>query len=133
MINTASAIIINADNKVLLQHRGTNAPRYPNTWSIWGGKIEEGETPMSAMIRELNEELAITVDENQLIFFKTYKNMESDDEKERHIFCLKDTGDFKYNLQEGDDFKFFSQAEIKTLNIVPKVGHILSDYFASQK
>ncbi len=37
-----------------------------------GGKIENGETPERALVRELNEELSITVDERDLEFFGEY-------------------------------------------------------------
>ena len=32
-------------------------PKHPNTWGLPGGKMESGETIMSAMIRECEEEL----------------------------------------------------------------------------
>jgi 8-oxo-dGTP diphosphatase len=34
-----------------------NDPRHPDSWGLPGGKIEEHETLMEAMIRECNEEL----------------------------------------------------------------------------
>lgn len=37
-----------------------------------GGKIEEGETAKQALVRELNEELSIDVDEADLEFFGEY-------------------------------------------------------------
>lgn len=34
-----------------------NGKRYPNTWGLVGGKIEEGETELEALHREIREEM----------------------------------------------------------------------------
>lgn len=50
--------IIMQDGLVLACQRKHDA-RYPLKWEFPGGKLEEGESPESAMIRELHEELGI--------------------------------------------------------------------------
>lgn len=40
--------------------------RFPNHWSLWGGKVEQDETPLAAAVRELGEELTLTVQEDAL-------------------------------------------------------------------
>ncbi|MDG6103882.1 NUDIX domain-containing protein [Dactylosporangium aurantiacum] len=34
---------------------------YPDVWDVPGGHVEEGEAPQESLVRELREELAITV------------------------------------------------------------------------
>lgn len=129
MIQVALAIISNKDNEVLLQHRDNNAPTNPNKWGLWGGRIEESETPLQAVIRELKEELDIDVSENSLTLFNTYKAQRFGDDWEGYVFHLQDENNFKYNLQEGDDLKFISVEEAQTLDIDPIARPIVLEYF----
>lgn len=53
-----SAGIIHRNGRVLLGQRRP-VDRHPLKWEFPGGKVEAGETPQAALIRELREELAI--------------------------------------------------------------------------
>src|SRR5262245_66501757 len=52
--------LIDADGRVLLAKRPPGRP-LAGLWEFPGGKVEPGETPDAALIRELEEELAIRV------------------------------------------------------------------------
>jgi 8-oxo-dGTP diphosphatase len=56
-----AAALINAKNEVLLAQRPAHKP-LPGQWEFPGGKLEAGETPEQALVRELHEELGIIVD-----------------------------------------------------------------------
>jgi|WetSurMetagenome_2_1015567.scaffolds.fasta_scaffold623415_1 8-oxo-dGTP diphosphatase len=59
VMREVSVGIIQRNGQVLAcQRKGTT--RYPLKWEFPGGKIESGETPEDAVVRELHEELAIT-------------------------------------------------------------------------
>ena len=45
--------------QVLLCHRSPDRRWYPDVWDFPGGHVEDGETPRSALVRELREELGI--------------------------------------------------------------------------
>ena len=60
-INVVGAVIVR-DGEVLCAQRGPNGA-LGGMWEFPGGKIEPGETPEQALIRELEEELAIDVDQ----------------------------------------------------------------------
>src|SRR5262245_17278657 len=47
---------------VLLCKRTLNAPIHPGHWSLFGGKLETGETSRAAAKREVLEELGIDLD-----------------------------------------------------------------------
>ncbi len=55
-----AAVIINSKGEVLLAQR-PEGKRLAGKWEFPGGKIEEGETPEAAMVRELHEELGIEI------------------------------------------------------------------------
>jgi len=48
--------------RVLLAHRSPARRWYPDVWDLPGGHVEPGETPRQALVRELAEELGVTVD-----------------------------------------------------------------------
>lgn len=58
----AAAVILRKDGSFLLGQRAADT-FYPGYWEFPGGKIEPGETPREALVRELCEELEIEVRE----------------------------------------------------------------------
>ena len=56
----AACALIDADGRVLLAKRPAGRP-LAGLWEFPGGKVEAGETPEAALVRELDEELGITV------------------------------------------------------------------------
>lgn len=52
--------LIDADGRVLVQRRPAGK-MFEGLWEFPGGKVEPGETPEEALVRELEEELAISV------------------------------------------------------------------------
>lgn len=61
-------IILTKNKKILLQKRGDDFYTYPGYLSTFGGKIEDNEQPIDAIIRELKEELEVNVYKDELIF-----------------------------------------------------------------
>ncbi|MDC3418359.1 (deoxy)nucleoside triphosphate pyrophosphohydrolase [Aquibacillus salsiterrae] len=59
MIKVTAAIILNKD-KILITKRRTTM-KLPNLWEFPGGKLEENEAPEDCVIREIDEELGITI------------------------------------------------------------------------
>ena len=56
-----SNVILMRGEKLLLGWRGRNRRAYANRWAVPGGHIEPGETPEQAGVREIQEELGVTV------------------------------------------------------------------------
>jgi len=57
----AAVALVDADGRVLLAQR-PEGKHLAGLWEFPGGKVNDGETPEAALIRELDEELGIQTD-----------------------------------------------------------------------
>lgn len=128
----AGIILIANDGKILLQYRDKNSRWNRDSWSEFGGQIEEGETPEEAIKRELKEELGIELVD--LKFFKKYKLQRKKGIYEQFVF----TAPLNYSLKslkkrqkEGKDLALFAHEEIKNLKMANYTREILEDFFKS--
>ena len=62
LLLVAAVALIDPDGRVLLAQRPAGKPM-AGLWEFPGGKVEPGERPEDTLIRELHEELGITVRE----------------------------------------------------------------------
>ena len=63
-IRVVAAIIVHED-KVFATQRGYG--EFKGGWEFPGGKIEEGETPQEALVREIKEELNVEIEVGELL------------------------------------------------------------------
>ncbi|HWK36474.1 (deoxy)nucleoside triphosphate pyrophosphohydrolase [Sphingomonas sp.] len=61
LLHVTAAALVDGDGRVLVQQRPPGTAM-AGLWEFPGGKIEPGETPEAALIRELDEELGIGVE-----------------------------------------------------------------------
>ena len=120
-----SAILMNAEGKVLLQHRDDNPNiRYPGHWALFGGSIEDNESPYAAAQREILEETGYNI-ENLGLFREFVQN-----NKREFAFV----GEIKaalaeLSLNEGQGMDFVSPQELRKLLIRPDDKETLKAYF----
>ena len=60
-----AAALFDAEGRILLAQR-PEGKSLAGLWEFPGGKLELGETPEAALVRELHEELSLTVNESSL-------------------------------------------------------------------
>jgi 8-oxo-dGTP diphosphatase len=68
IVLVAAVALVDADGRVLISKR-PEGKQLGGLWEFPGGKVEAGERPEAALIRELKEELAIDVAESCLAPF----------------------------------------------------------------
>ena len=120
-----SAILINDHGEVLLQQRDDNpAIRYPGHWSLFGGTVEDGESPEAAAAREVLEEIDFEM-RNFGLFREFVQN-------NKHEFAY--VGELtatlsELTLSEGQGMKLFHPAQLPELLIRPDDKQTLEEYF----
>lgn len=129
--NAAAAIIVIEDGRYLLQLRD-DIPGiwYPGHWGLFGGGVDPGEDEISALRRELREEIELDITEGQARLFT------------RFDFDLRPAGRACYfrsyyhvsiplatlpqlTLHEGAALKAFSGEEALSLRLSPYDGFAL--------
>jgi len=99
---------------VYLQMRTKDAPHNPGMYGIFGGSLEENESHEEALVREIKEELDITLTEYHL--FGKYEETVSI----MNLFYLEVSDDFesKVTVLEGQYGKFISENDIEQNNLI---------------
>lgn len=108
------AAIIQHDGKFFCAQRNSNKKEYlAYKYEFPGGKVEEGETKESALVREIQEELSWDISIDQ--FFMTVDHTYPDFKLIMHGFlCLPKTLDF--NLNEHISYHWLTKSELNTLD-----------------
>lgn len=83
MLFVVAAALINETGQILLQQRPENRSM-AGLWEFPGGKVETGESPEHALVRELEEELGIAISPSDLAPL-TFASEELGD---RHLLLL---------------------------------------------
>jgi 8-oxo-dGTP diphosphatase len=117
LLLVVAVALIDADGRVLLAQR----PAGKNLGGLWefpGGKLDQGELPEAALIRELDEELGITVKQACLAPFA----FASHDYEAFHVLmplyvCRKWQG--TAHGREGQVVKWVAPHELPQYNLTP--------------
>ncbi|MDO8436043.1 MAG: NUDIX domain-containing protein [bacterium] len=133
IIGKGAGIILIANNgMILLQYRDKDNRWNQDSWSEFGGQIEEGETPEETVKRELKEELGVELVD--LKFFKKYEFQRKKGIYEQFVF----TASLNYPLErlkkqqkEGNNLALFAYEKIKNLKMADYTKEILEDFFKS--
>ena len=117
----ATAFIFHEGKLLMLLRDGIPTIPSPNTWSLIGGTMEEGETPLETLKRELGEEIRVVPAKITYIG-------ESGPGEYRYFAHLTEEEKEKVKLgNEGQRLGFFEIDELKDI----KIGSRMKEWVAS--
>jgi 8-oxo-dGTP diphosphatase len=126
--SSGALIIYNKKVLMLLRDNNLEIPD-PNCWQLIGGYLEENETPIEALIREVKEESNLQISEYEVGEIGKFVVPEK---LEYSLYWIKLSEDKIKDIKlgnEGQRVGFFSVEELNEM----KLGAIVSDYFQKFK
>lgn len=129
---TANAIFIR-DGQALLAQRRADKKNYAGLWDIPGGHLKKGETPEQALLREIDEELGVSISAFQP--YASYDEIDPTSQKlyRHHVFIVTKWQGEPQNCapQEHAALGWFSAEQINTLALTPSTHRDLSQLLTS--
>jgi len=121
----ASIIFVNDKRQILLFLRD-NRPDipYPNMWDVPGGHVERLENPEECIVREMKEEMNLTLDE-----FALFSKIEFEDRIEYTFWARADFVIDEIELNEGQKLKWFTKDEAKQTQLAYGFNEIVERFY----
>ena len=113
-VRVVAAIIMQGD-KILATQRGYG--EYKDGWEFPGGKIERGERPEAALVREIREELAVDINVGILLTTVEYDYPEFHLSMDCFRCTLKENNDIR--LLEHEAARWLSKDELMNVDWLP--------------
>ena len=114
------AAIIKKDNKIFSTQRGYG--EYKDWWEFPGGKIEPGETPEAALVREIREELDAGIEVGNLL--KTIEWDYPEFHLTLHCYMCSLLSD-ALHLNEHEAARWLRADELRSVNWLPADDQLL--------
>jgi len=121
-IRVVAAVIRNDEGKIFATARGYGD--YKGWWEFPGGKIEKGETPQQALVREIEEELTAGIEVKDLIRTIEYDYPEFHLSMDCFLATVK-SGHLE--LKEAADAKWLTKAELNDVKWLPADLELIKD------
>jgi 8-oxo-dGTP diphosphatase len=112
--DVVAALLVRED-RVLLCHRSPDRKWFPDVWDFPGGHVEAGESAEAALVREVEEELGVTIAPPVEPPLATVEN----GDLRLRIWLVREWSGDPRNAQpdEHDDIRWFTLAEARQLDL----------------
>lgn len=121
----ADACIFDAEGRILLLRRTPMDDFCPDCWSLPGGKVEIGESPDQAVLREVVEEIGI----NLYSIEKVCERKINNGEIHYYRFYLTEFPEIILDANEHLNWKFVNWDEMEQLPLIFDLKDVLNDLF----
>ena len=114
-ISVIGVVIINDENEILLQKCSRLKRANPSKWGICGGKVDLGETPLDAGIRETFEEIGILLKKDEFEFL----SMDTNEKSHFTVYYVRkdvDVNECKIQEEELEEIRYFKIEELEELD-----------------
>lgn len=132
MRHVAAALLFDRDGRLLIYLRDDKPTiPFPNHWDFFGGHVEPGETPQEALVREVREELGLTL--AHFAKFRDYVCLDGDAyPNTKHIYyATLDAVPAELTLHEGQRLTSIPLAERSRYRWANILGGIVEDFVHS--
>ena len=122
----SSIIFVNDKEQILLFLRD-NKPElpYPNMWDVPGGHVEADESPETCIVREMKEEMDLT-----LVEFELFSQIEFEDRIEYTFWARANLDIDKIDLTEGQRLKWFTRNDVKQTSLAYGFNEIIEVFYS---
>ncbi|MEV0297158.1 NUDIX domain-containing protein [Nocardia sp. NPDC050710] len=129
MKREGTQIILLNDRREVLMYLRDDKPQiaYPNMWSLLGGMIEPGETPLECIMREIDEEIGVVLDPGEVEHIRT-RDLHFGIE---HTFFARAAFEIdEVVLTEGQELGWFGEYDAANTPLAYEDNAILAEFFS---
>jgi 8-oxo-dGTP diphosphatase len=123
-VEVVAAIVVDSKQRILMAQRATEQHQ-GGKWEFPGGKIEADETHMQALIRELQEEVGIQINQHTCELFKAVHHDYSDKQVSLYFYLVKGFSGTAKGL-ENQPILWVDAQELALMTI-PDANHVIAD------
>jgi 8-oxo-dGTP diphosphatase len=111
LVLVAAAALVRSDGRLLIQQRPAGK-HLAGLWEFPGGKVEAGEYPERALVRELREELGLEIETNDMEAFAFVSHAYETFHLLMPVFMIRRWGG-EVEAREGQNLTWVSAQEIR--------------------